>query len=358
MGRLYTACLRPLLFRLDPETAHLLSMDGLAVLARLSPLCRWLERRNRQADPVTCFGVRFPNRLGLAAGMDKDAVAVPAWAGLGFGFVEVGTVTPWGQPGNPRPRLFRYPDDAAVINRMGFNNRGTEAIARRLERLPPPGQRTVPIGINIGKAKVTPLNRAADDYRAGYQRLAPYADYFTINVSSPNTQGLRDLQQVDALRALLQAVVDADRERSDEVGVPPVPLLLKIAPDCRFEEIDAILDLLHELELSGIIATNTTTARPGAFAEVDEAGGLSGPPLRERSTEVIAHIARRTAGELPIIGVGGIDSPDAAIEKIEAGATLLQLYTGLIFKGPGLVTGITHALARRKAPTASGPDFS
>ena len=352
MGVLYEKMFRPALFRLDSEEAHERGVRAMAMLGALGPLCRALEAWNRlPADrnrPIEAFGLKFPNAIGLAAGFDKNARAWPAAAALGFGHVEIGTVTALAQPGNPRPRMFRYPAEEAVINRMGFNNDGAEAVAARLAGRPGPGARRIPLGINLGKSKAADIEQATADYLASFARLAGHADYLVLNVSSPNTPGLRQLQDEARLRELLGAVSGANRERAARPGGRRVPLLLKIAPDLTFPQIDAVLGVIAEYGLDGIIATNTTLARPGAFAQVNEAGGLSGAPLRRRSTEIINYIARTTAGRLPIIGVGGITDAASAGEKMDAGATLVQVYTGMIYRGPFFAHDLALALADRQ----------
>jgi dihydroorotate dehydrogenase len=351
MGWIYQHAVKPGLFRLDPERAHELAVNSMALLGRVRPLCALLERLNqlpaRGHRPVECFGLKFPNAVGLAAGFDKDGQAWPSAAALGFGHVEIGTVTLQAQPGNPKPRAFRYPADGAVINRMGFNNEGAAALAARLAKGPGPGQRKIPLGINLGKTKVTPLEQATEDYVGSFRLLADHADYLVVNVSSPNTPGLRELQDAAWLKPLLAALVSENRGRTT-AGKPRRPLLLKIAPDLTFPQIDAALGVIDELQLDGIIATNTTLARPGRFAKVNEAGGLSGWPVRRRSTEIINYISRATAGRLPIIGVGGIMDEAAAAEKMDAGATLVQLYTGLIYRGPFFAREVARALAMRQ----------
>jgi dihydroorotate dehydrogenase len=352
MGKCYENLVRPLLFHRDAEHAHELGVASMEWLARLAPL-RWaLERvmdsRLRVVRPVEAFGLKFPNAVGLAAGFDKDARAWPAAAALGFGHVEVGTVTALAQPGNPKPRAFRYPQQEAVINRMGFNNGGSEAMAARLAGQPQGAARRIPLGVNLGKSKVTPIEEATADYLASFARLADFADYVVLNVSSPNTPNLRQLQDESRLRELLAAVTAANRERVRQHGRRHVPVLLKIAPDLTWPQIDAVLVVIAEHGFDGIIATNTTLARPGFFAGVNEAGGLSGAPLRERSTEIVRYISRATHGRLPIIGVGGIDGPRAAAEKLDAGATLVQIYTGLIFKGPFLAAEVARGVSARQ----------
>jgi dihydroorotate dehydrogenase len=351
MGKYYEQLLRPFLFRSDPEHAHEQAVAALRRLSAFTPVCRVLESITRVPvayhRPVTTFGLRFPNAVGLGAGFDKNAEAWPAAAALGFGHVEVGTITALAQPGNPKPRVFRYPDHEAVINRMGFNNAGADAIAARLAKQPPAGTRRIPVGINLGKSKVTPIEDATADYLASFGKLADYADYVVLNVSSPNTPNLRQLQDESKLRELLGAVTGANRDRVTG-GKRRVPVLLKIAPDLTWPQIDAVLQVIAEFGLDGIIATNTTLARPGFFATVDQAGGLSGAPLRQRSTQIVNYIARATQGRLPIIGVGGIVDTASAGEKLDAGATLVQIYTGMIYRGPFFAAEIARALADRQ----------
>lgn len=352
MGFFYDRLFRPRLFKMDSEHAHERGVDAMAMLAAFSPLCRWLEARHRLSPaltrPVEAFGLSFPNAVGLAAGFDKNARAWPAAAALGFGHVEIGTITAQAQPGNPKPRMFRYPAQEAVINRMGFNNEGAEAVARRLSRQPAPGRRRIPLGINLGKSKLTELDQATADYLASFALLADYADYLVLNVSSPNTPNLRQLQDEGRLRELLGAVSAANRDRAAQPGKSRLPLLLKIAPDLSFPQIDAVLQVIAEFALDGVIATNTTLARPGFFATVNEAGGLSGAPVRRRSTEIINYIARSTQGRLPIIGVGGITDAASAGEKMDAGATLVQIYTGMIYRGPFFAAEVARALEERQ----------
>lgn len=353
MGFLYEGALRPLLFRMDPEHAHERAVSAMALLGRLGPICRWLERGSQlpksAAQPIEVFGLKFPNAVGLAAGFDKNARGWPAAAALGFGHVEIGTVTALQQPGNPKPRMFRYPADEAVINRMGFNNDGAEAVAARLAKQPGPGKRRIPLGINLGKSKAAPLDKAVADYVASFTKLADYADYLVLNVSSPNTPDLRKLQDEDRLRELLGVIATANRERFAHLGKPKKPVLLKIAPDLSFTQIDAVLGTIANFGLDGIIATNTTLARPGKFASVNEAGGLSGRPVRQRSTEIISYISRTTGGKLPIIGVGGINDTASAGEKLDAGATLVQIYTGMIYRGPFFARDVARALADKRS---------
>jgi dihydroorotate dehydrogenase len=330
----FERAVRPALFRLgggDPETAHewtLRRLAGLPPVAR-----RLLAARYAVRAPRRVFGVDFPNPVGLAAGMDKDGRALAAWPALGFGFVEVGTVTAHGQPGNERPRLFRLPAHRAVVNRMGFNNAGAAALAARLEAGaagaagPSPG---VPLGISLGKSKVTPLEDAVDDYVQSFKQLRDHGDYFAVNVSSPNTPGLRALQDREHLDALLAALVGEK------------PVLVKIAPDLTEAAIADLLAVCFERGAAGVIATNTTLGRPGVLADAPQ-GGLSGGPLTARAREVVAFVHRETGGALPIVGVGGILDPDDATRMFDAGAALVQLYTGFVYRGPALVRAIAKA---------------
>jgi dihydroorotate dehydrogenase len=338
---IYERALRPVLFRQgggDPEVAHARTMAGLRRLAAVRPAISLLRRYFGPEAPRTVFGIRFPNPVGLAAGMDKDGTALTAWPALGFGFVEVGTVTQHPQPGNPAPRLFRLRASEAVINRMGFNNAGAAALADRLRAL---GPLPVPLGISIGKSRITPVDAAIEDYLASFRTLRHFGDYFAINISSPNTPGLRALQDRDALDALLGAIRHEATTR----------LLVKVAPDLTEHAIADLLEVCAAHQIDGIIATNTTLAR-GGLAPADaplaaETGGLSGRPLTDRAREVVALIAKHTNGTLPIIGVGGIHTPDDALRMLDAGASLLQLYTGFIYHGPGLVRRINGAVRRR-----------
>ncbi len=348
MSVLYKNLLKPLFFRLDPEKAHELAVDALTLLSKtplIRPAMSACNQLPQTAKPVTAFGLEFPNRVGLAAGFDKNAVCWPAFEALGFGHVEIGTVTALAQPGNPKPRMFRYPQHEALLNRMGFNNDGAAAVAERLSRLPGPGQRRIPLGVNIGKSKVAPLDQAVEDYRSSFKILADHADYLVVNVSSPNTPDLRKLQEESRLRELLGELCGLNSSRADSPNGKRLPVLLKIAPDLSDAELDDILQILIDLKLDGIIATNTTMAREGPFEDIDQAGGISGTPICDRSTRVIARIAKQTNGELPIIGVGGISSPDTAKQKIDAGAILVQIYSGMIFEGPFLAKRIAKKLA-------------
>ncbi|MFY1693433.1 quinone-dependent dihydroorotate dehydrogenase [Plantactinospora sp. WMMB782] len=338
-GAVFDRIVRPALFRLgggDAETAHEWTLRRLAGLSRSPAALALLRARYAVAAPRTVFGVSFPNPVGLAAGMDKDGAALPAWPALGFGFVEVGTVTARPQPGNPRPRLFRLPESAAVINRMGFNNAGAEALAARLAALRRP--LGVPLGISLGKSRVTPLADAVADYLDSYRALAPYGDYFAVNVSSPNTPGLRKLQDAAHLDALLTALVGEK------------PVLVKIAPDLTEPAIAELLAVCLDRGAAGVIATNTTLGRDG-IADSDahragEPGGLSGRPLTARTREVVSFVRRETGGALPVVGVGGILDPADATALLDAGADLVQLYTGFVYGGPGLVRAVARATAR------------
>jgi dihydroorotate dehydrogenase len=337
---------------MDAERAHEMAVDALALLGRLSPVCRFLESLNRISkgvfQPVRVLGLEFPNAVGLAAGFDKNAAAWPAAAALGFGHVEIGTVTALAQPGNPKPRVFRYPGQEAVINRLGFNNQGAAAVAARLSHQAPKGRRPIPLGINIGKSKATEIEKAPEDYLASFSLLADHADYLVLNVSSPNTPGLRQLQDESRLRELLSAVTGANKARAGVPGKTKLPILLKIAPDLTFAQVDAVIGVVGDFGLDGLIATNTTLARPGPFAGVSEAGGLSGRPLTAKSTQVVAYIVRETDGKLPVIGVGGILDVDEAAEKMDAGACLVQVYTGMIYRGPFFPAALARGVADRQ----------
>jgi dihydroorotate dehydrogenase len=330
---------RPLLFQLPAEVAHGVVQAGLWVWARLFPKARARERLAQ-----TLWGLRFPNPVGLAAGLDKGQVVVPAWFRLGFGFVEVGTITPRPQAGNPRPRLFRLVEGGALVNRMGFNNPGADRVARRLARLPrQPG----PIGVNVGRNKETPNDRAAADYVAAFRALAPYGDYAAINVSSPNTPGLRALQAQGELRALVEAVAAARDELRRATG-RRVPILVKVSPDESPERLDSIADAALAGGADGFIATNTTTSRPSLeeHPRAREAGGLSGAPLRDLAERACARLYLRVGDRVPIIGVGGISTAEDAYRRIRAGASLVQIYTALVYRGPSAVREIQDGLAR------------
>ena len=341
---------RPLLFGLDPEAAHDRTIDMLARGAG-TPL-QWAWCNGRVSDPLELAGLRLPNRVGLAAGLDKNARAIDGLGAMGFGFVEVGTVTPLAQPGNPKPRMFRLPAAEALINRMGFNNDGLDAFVRNVQnsrfhsasRLPGKGERMI-LGLNIGKNAATPIERATDDYLTCLAGVYPWADYVTVNISSPNTRNLRDLQSDAALDALLAALKGRQAELAQQ-HARRVPLFLKIAPDLDETQVQAIADALRRHGIEGVIATNTTLSRDAVqgLPYAQEAGGLSGAPVREASNRVIRQLRAALGPGFPIIGVGGILSGADAVAKIEAGADAVQIYTGLIYKGPALVDEAARAL--------------
>ena len=336
MDAAYERLVRPILFSFDPETAHHLAINSLRVASDWPLAVRALRRFPPPPKPTKVFGITFPNPVGLAAGFDKNGVALPAWEALGFGFVEIGTVTAKAQPGNPRPRIFRFPEQSALINRLGFNNDGADVIAARLGKLRKSGRwPAIPIGINIGKSKVTPIERAAEDYVYSFRLLRDFADYIVLNVSSPNTPGLRALQESDALAPLLRAI-RAENETARK------PILVKIAPDLALADLDQIIATCEANDIAGIIATNTTLDHSSIPASRDESGGLSGAPLRVKTTALVREITARS--RLPVIASGGIFDAESAREKIEAGAQLLQIYTGYIYRGPGLISEIVNSL--------------
>ena len=333
------ALARPLLFRLDAERAHDLAIGAMRLASGSPTLLRALRAACAVPDPrlqVRAFGLTFPNPVGLAAGMDKNAVAAPAFAALGFGAVEVGSVTAEAQAGNPRPRMFRLPHDEAIVNRMGFNNQGADMVARRLARLRERGGAGVPVGVNVGKSRSAPNDRARWDYERSLRAVWPHADYLVINVSSPNTPGLRELQDASALAGLLDAVAALRDE------LRPRPVLLKISPDLDATQLDAVVAAAERHRIDGLVATNTTTSRIGLAADPGAEGGLSGRPLAPRAVALLRDIRGRT--ELPVVSVGGIATAEDAIERLRLGASLVQLYTGLVFRGPGLVRAICRAL--------------
>lgn len=345
----YRALVRPLLFRMDAETAHQVAMRGLRVLSAMATapgVRRWSDRTAEVLGPATrVMGIDFPSRVGVAAGLDKDGQALRAWPLLGFGFVEVGTVTALAQPGSPRPRIFRLPADEAIVNRMGFNNAGAPALAQRLERL---GRLQVPLGISLGKSKVTPVEDAVQDYLVSLRLLHRFADYVAVNVSSPNTPGLRSLQDGQALRELVGALVAQARALAGPGGVP-VPLVVKVAPDLAPPALEELVDVCLAHGVSGVVASNTTVGRQaltGGAPAGAQAGGLSGRPLAARAVEVVQAISRQAGDRLPVIGVGGIRGPDDALRLLDAGASLVQLYTGLVYQGPGMVRRTARAADR------------
>ncbi|MCB0703951.1 MAG: quinone-dependent dihydroorotate dehydrogenase [Saprospiraceae bacterium] len=342
---MYKYILKPIFFRLSAERAHHLTIRLLR-FALAIPGMGWLFKKMYRVQHPSLerevFGLRFANPVGLAAGFDKDGKHYDAMSALGFGFIEIGTVTPLPQDGNPKPRLFRLPADEALINRMGFNNEGVEAMAQRLQKAK---KRTLIIGGNIGKNKVTPNEEAVNDYRICFERLFPLVDYFVVNVSSPNTPNLRELQEREPLQALL-----SELQALNNLKDRPKPILLKIAPDLNTAQLDDIIEIVQESGIAGLIATNTTIERKGLLSQAESeaigGGGLSGKPLQDRSTEVIRYLASKSKGRIPIIGVGGIDSPESAQAKLDAGAVLVQVYSGMIYQGPGLIRRINRSLLR------------
>ncbi len=332
---------RPALFALDAERVHELTLELLQHAPRLAGL---VMGERRVDAPAQVLGLRFPNRVGLAAGLDKNGLCLAAWERFGFGFVEVGTVTPRAQPGNPRPRMFRLPEHGALINRLGFNNLGMEALAQKLEETR--RDYSGVLGINIGKNAVTPIECAADDYLLCLRRLHRYADYVTVNISSPNTRNLRELQNDAALDALLSAISGARRELAQAEG-RQAPVLVKIAPDVTDEQLPGMVELARKHGMDGLIATNTTLSRGGVAGHrhAAEAGGLSGAPLRVRAEQVLRRLRAAAGADFPLIGVGGIDSGEDALARRAAGADLVQVYTGFIYRGPVLVTECARALA-------------
>jgi dihydroorotate dehydrogenase len=335
MSNGYERFVRPLLFSVDAETAHDLAIACLRGVSHVRPALRALKVFQPPSRPKTVFGLEFSNPVGLAAGFDKNGVALPAWAALGFGFIEIGTVTAKAQPGNPKPRVFRLPEQGSLINRLGFNNDGADAIAERLRKLRASGRwPRVPVGINIGKSRVTPLEKAAEDYVYSFRLLHPFADYVALNVSSPNTPGLRELQAHEHLSVLLTALREENR-------VAKKPLVLKIAPDILSDELEDLLTVCEQNQIAGIIAANTTLDHSAVPPSKNQEGGLSGRLLRDRATALVREIAARST--LPVIASGGIDDSGSAREKIEAGAQLLQIYTGYVYRGPGLLREILAA---------------
>ena len=332
----YELFVRPLLFSLDAETAHHLTIRLLRHASHFDVALGALRSFRLPSKPRNFFGLNFLNPIGLAAGLDKNGVALPAWAALGFGFIEIGTVTAKAQPGTPKPRIFRLPGQQALINRLGFNNDGADAIAHRLAALRESGRwPAVPVGINIGKSRTTPLEQATDDYLYSFRMLRDFADYITLNISSPNTPGLRELQEPEKLWELLHAI-------GKEAGTAPKPLVVKISPDLSGAELKAILAVCEENGVSGIIATNTTLDHSLIAPPLDQAGGLSGAPLRNKSTALVREINARST--IPVIASGGIFDAQSAREKFQAGAQLIQLYTGLVYRGPQLLREIMDSL--------------
>jgi dihydroorotate dehydrogenase len=343
----YRRALRPLLFALDPEAAHERTLELLATASGL-PLRPSPRPFTHARLKMTVAGLTFPNPVGLAAGCDKNGKAVGLWPHFGFGFVEVGTVTAQAQPGNPKPRLFRVPEQGALINRLGFNSEGSEVVAKRLAHLRR-RSRTLPapLGINIGKTKrVTGEEEVLEDYRTSFRRLSRLADFIVVNVSSPNTPGLRQWQEKGKLSLLLSALIHESQSLAVKRGDAPIPLFVKISPDMADADLMDVIEVVLDLGLSGIIATNTTIAREGALSGAQQEGGLSGKPLRDRATAVMRRLYQETGGQLPLIGVGGIFSAEDAYARVRAGASLVQLYTGLVYEGPYLPRRINTGLLR------------
>ncbi len=338
---MYQRLIRPIFFLFDPERIHHLSFRLIKLVhcLGLGPIIRRFFQVNHPDLVREVFGLKFPNPVGLAAGFDKDAIAFKELSNFGFGFIEIGTVTPKPQEGNPKKRLFRLPQDKGVINRMGFNNKG---VAHAVERLKY-NKGKVLIGGNIGKNKITPNERAVDDYLICFDALFDVVDYFVVNVSSPNTPNLRDLQEKEPLTELLNTLQNHNSAKSS-----PKPILLKIAPDLTQGQLDDIIEIVAQTKIAGVIATNTTLNRDGlSHPNKIETGGLSGKPLTQRATEVIAYLHSKSNGDFPIIGVGGIHSPQDALDKLAAGASLVQLYTGFVYEGPALIRGINRAILQQ-----------
>jgi len=331
----YERFIRPLLFSLDAEVAHHFIIALLRQASYFDLVLRTLKAFQPSPKPKALFGLNFPNPIGLAAGLDKNGVAIPAWAAIGFGFIEIGTVTAKAQAGNPKPRIFRLPKQQALINRLGFNNDGADAVAERLRRLRGSGRwPAVPVGINIGKSRATPLEQATDDYLYSFRLLRDFADYIALNVSSPNTPGLRELQEPKKLSELLQAI-------GREPTAAPKPVVVKISPDLSSTELEAMLAVCEENAVAGIIATNTTVDHSSVPLQFNQEGGLSGLPLREKSTALLREIVGKSS--IPVIASGGIFDAESAHEKFQAGAQLVQLYTGFVYRGPRLLREIMEA---------------
>jgi dihydroorotate dehydrogenase len=338
------ALARPFLFGLDPEAAHDLTLGSIARLQNTPAQCLWSQARID--DPVTVAGLRFPNRIGLAAGLDKNGRCIDGLGAMGFGFIEVGTVTPKAQPGNPKPRMFRLPDASALINRLGFNNGGLQAFLANVRRAHSFRATGGIVGLNIGKNAATPIEQAADDYLTGLTGVFPHADYVTVNISSPNTKNLRALQSDEALDALLGTLTE-HKALLEQQQARRVPMFLKIAPDLDADQIGVIAATLQRHGVEGVIATNTTISREAVkgLPHAEEAGGLSGAPVREASNRVVRALRQALGAAFPIIGVGGVMSAEDAQEKMAAGADLVQVYTGFIYRGPRLVPEIARAVS-------------
>jgi len=342
---MYKALIRPLLFRLQPERAHHFTFGLIKLIHRIpgvGAINRALFQVKNPKLEREVFGIKFPNPVGLAAGFDKDAKLFKELANYGFGFIEIGTLTPVAQPGNPQPRMFRLPEDQALINRMGFNNGGVVEAIKRLKV----DRGNLIVGGNIGKNKFTPNEEATQDYEKCFEALFPYVDYFVVNVSSPNTPGLRELQDKEPLTALLNRLQELNTQKDSRK-----PILLKIAPDLTNAQLDDIVEIVRDSKIDGVIATNTTIDRSGLKRSKKEleaigAGGLSGVPVRERSTEVIRYLSHKSGGSVPIIGVGGVYTAEDVKAKLDAGASLVQVYTGFIYEGPAMIKRINKELVR------------
>ena len=335
---MYKSLLKPIFFSMNPEQAHDLMRAG-ARLANNSVVSGVLESLFAVTDPrlrVSVAGISFANPIGLAAGLDKNVELVGLCTGLGFGHLELGTVTGRAQPGNPKPRIFRIAEEKALINRMGFPSEGADVVEQRLRGMRERFKRLPPIGINIGKSKVVELEQAIDDYRYSFEKLSPLADYVTVNVSSPNTQGLRQLQERDRLAALLQSLKAAN--------VHNRPIFVKVAPDLELSALEEVVDVCVQCSIAGIIATNTTISRDGLRSAIQETGGLSGAPLREKSLKVVQFLGRQIAGRMALVGVGGISSGGDVLSMLGAGASMVQIYTGLVYEGPGIIKAINQEL--------------
>ncbi len=346
---IYKKLIRPFLFRLDAEHAHDLATRVLSITERSNLSRKFIQFiSSKNKTDINLFGLSFPNHLGLGAGMDKNGAFPKSFASLGFGHVEIGTITPLAQPGNPKPRLFRYPKYNALVNRMGFNNDGADTIIKRIEKIYPKGERVAPLGINIGKGKDTPIDKAHEDYIFCLNRSFLQADYITINISSPNTPNLRDLHKSELIVPLLKVLVDANESCAKKYNKPPVPLILKISPDENYNSLENIVCNANEIGFSGVIAANTTVNRTGntQFDSIEN-GGLSGEPIELKSNAVIKFLAKLTNYSFPIIGAGGISTTDAAIRKLDAGASLLQIYTSLVYEGPFFPSTLTASLRHR-----------
>lgn len=345
---MYKLLIKPFLFSFSPESVHHFTFKMMKLMFAIpgaGAIAKSIYNVNSPKLEREVFGIKFPNPVGLAAGFDKDAKAIDQLANFGFGFIEIGTITPKGQPGNDKPRLFRLVEDEAVINRMGFNNQGVEVAIKRLKNR----KSNVIVGGNIGKNKVTPNDQAFEDYKYSFEQLFDYVDYFVVNVSSPNTPGLRELQEKEPLQKLLLSLKEINDEKPS-----PKPILLKIAPDLTNEQLDDIVEIVDNVKLDGVIATNTTVDRGNLkthWEKVEKvgAGGLSGKPLTKRSTEVVKYLSEKSNGAFPIIGVGGIMNAQDAIEKLNAGASLVQIYSGFVYEGPALIKSINKELLKANA---------